>query len=211
MPFLVLASTSPRRRDLLALLGIPFTIDDPEFDEVVRSGHAPLAQAASFALGKAQSCAGRHADAVVVGSDTLIEVDGDPLGKPVDAADARAMLRRLQGRTHLIHTAVAVVRKARHLEAVEMETVRVAMRALTDAAIEEYVGSREYAGKAGGYSIQGIGGALIERIVGDFPAAVGLPLRLTGRLLQRAGLETPVDLDALYREKPYPNWAKFSP
>lgn len=211
MPLLVLASTSPRRKELLSLLGIPFEIDEPAFDETVMPGESPIVLARSFALGKARSCAVNHPESVVVGSDTLIEVDRDVLGKPAGSADARTMLRRLRGRIHLIHTAVAVVQPSRDVEHVGVESVQVEMRAFTDREIDEYVATGECIGKAGAYSIQGAGADLIDRIAGDFPAAVGLPLRLTARLLRQAGLSPAVDVEDLYRQHPYPNWARFSP
>jgi septum formation protein len=210
MPALVLASTSPRRRELLSLLGIPFEVDDPDFVETITAGQSPIALARSFALGKAQSCAAKRPGAVVVGSDTLIEVDGAVLGKPADSADARAMLRRLGGRGHLIHTAVAVVCAAAGFSEAGSETVHVRMRPFTDREIDDYVASGECLGKAGAYSIQGAGGQLIEGIAGDFPAAVGLPLRLTAGLLRKLGLVPVVDVEVLYSRKPYSNWARFS-
>ncbi len=210
MPTLVLASTSPRRRELLALLGLSFEVDDPGYEEAAIPGEAPVSLARAFALGKAKAAAWRQPAAIVVGSDTLIDVDGDVLGKPVDAVEARAMLRRLQGRAHLIHSGVAVVQSPRQLEEVGVESVRVEMRLLRDDEIDAYVATGEWQAKAGAYSIQGAGGALIDRIVGDFPAVVGLPLRLTAELLGRAGLHSAIEIDALYRRKPYPNWAKFS-
>lgn len=210
MPTLILASTSPRRRELLALLGLPFEVDDPGYAEAAIPGEVPVSLARAFALGKATAAAWRHPAAIVVGSDTLIEVDGDVLGKPVDVGEARAMLRRLQGRMHLIHSGVAVVQSSRRLEEVGVESVRVEMRALRDDEIDAYVATGEWQAKAGAYSIQGVGGALIDRIVGDFPAVVGLPLRLTAELLGRAGLRSAIEIETLYRQKPYPNWAKFS-
>lgn len=210
MPTLVLASTSPRRRELLSLLGIPFEVDAPDFVETVVAGRPPIALARSFALGKAQSCAAKRPGAVVVGSDTLIEVDGAVLGKPADSADARAMLGRLRGRRHLIHTAVAVVCAAAGFSEAGSETVHVQMRLCTDREIDDYVASGEGLGKAGAYSIQGAGGQLIEGIAGDFPAAVGLPLRLTAGLLLKLGLTPVVDVEVLYSRKPYPNWQQFA-
>jgi len=206
---LILASTSPRRKDLLALLQVPFEVVEPDFVERLRQGLAPDAQARQFADGKAASCAARFPDRLVLGSDTLIALDGEVLGKPTDLADARTMLRKLRGRAHLIHTAVALRRHADGIRDFGCETVRVWMRAVDDAELEAYVHTGESLGKAGAYSIQGVGGRLIERIAGDYTAAVGLPLRLTADLLRRHGLAVPADVDELYRAKPYPNWGRF--
>lgn len=204
---LVLASTSPRRKELLALLQLPFEVVEPDFNERLHADLPPEAQARTFALGKAQSCARQHADSLVLGSDTLIAVGETILGKPADRAEAGAMLRRLRGRDHHIYTAVALCCAARRIQDVAVDTVRVWMTPFSDADLDAYLASGEWQGKAGAYSIQGRGGSLIERIEGDFTAAVGLPLRLTVSLLQKHGLSVPVDVEHLYRTKPYPNWA----
>lgn len=206
---LVLASTSPRRKELLALLQIPFEVVDPKFDERIHAEVPPEAQAWTLALGKAQSCAQPHAGSLVLGSDTLIAVGETILGKPADRAQAQAMLRRLRGREHRIYTAVALYAPARNTQDVAVDRVRVWMKPLSDADLEAYLATGEWQGKAGAYSIQGRGGSLIERIEGDYTAAVGLPLRLTASLLQKHGLSVPVDVEQLYRTKPYPNWATF--
>ncbi|MGH7260967.1 MAG: Maf family protein [Nitrospiraceae bacterium] len=206
---LVLASTSPRRKELLALLQLPFEVVEPEYEERVRADLPPAEQAQAFALGKARSCARRDADSLILGSDTLIAVDEMVLGKPADRTEADAMLRKLRGREHCIHTAVALCCAARRIQDVAVETVQVWMTPFSDADLEAYLASGEWQGKAGAYSIQGRGGSLIERIEGDFTTAVGLPLRLTASLLQRHGLPVPVDVEQLYRTKPYPNWATF--
>jgi len=207
---LILASTSPRRKELLALLQLPFEVVEPDFQERIHADLPPEAQAWTFALGKAQSCAQPHADSLVLGSDTLIAVGETILGKPADRAEAAAMLRRLRGRDHRIYTAVALCCGARKIQEVAVDTVRVWMTPFSDADLEHYLASGEWQGKAGAYSIQGRGGSLIERIEGDFTAAVGLPLRLVASLLQKHGLPVPVDVEHLYRTKPYPNWGTFS-
>jgi septum formation protein len=120
------------------------------------------------------------------------------------------MLRRLGGRDHRIHTAVALCCVARRIEDVAVDTVQVWMKPFGEADIEAYLDSGEWEGKAGAYSIQGRGGSLIGRIEGDFTAAVGLPLRLTAALLAKHGVSLSMDVEQLYRTKPYPNWAAFS-
>jgi len=207
---LILASTSPRRRELLALLGIAFEIVAPDFEEVPQSGWSPRLQVEHFAREKARSIAIVRPASLVLGSDTVIELDGQMLGKPADLADARAMLTRLAGRTHHVHSAVVLSRQIPHHEAVATETATVQMKAYDEAAIERYLMTQEPMGKAGAYSIQGEGGEFIETISGDFLGIVGLPLRRVATLLAGAGVPAPVDIDALYHDKPYPNWARFA-
>lgn len=207
---LILASTSPRRRELLALLGIPFEIVVPDFEEVPQPGWSPMRQVEHFAREKARSIAIARPAVLVLGSDTVIELAGRMLGKPADLADARAMLRRLAGRSHYVHTAVALCRQIPHHEAVAIETATVQMKAYDEAAIEGYLATQEPMGKAGAYSIQGMGGELIQTISGDFLGIVGLPLRTVAILLAGAGETVSVDVDALYQDKPYSNWARFT-
>ncbi len=206
---LVLASTSPRRKELLALLQISFEVVEPEFQERIHADLPPEAQAWTLALGKARSSAQGDADSLILGSDTLIAVGETILGKPAGRAEAAAMLRRLRGRDHRIYTAVALCCAARRIQEVAVDTVRVWMKPFSDADLEAYLATDEWQGKAGAYSIQGRGGDLIERIEGDFTTAVGLPLRLVAALLQKHGLPVPVDVEQLYRTKPYPNWPAF--
>ncbi len=206
---LVLASTSPRRKELLALLQLSFEVVEPDFQERIHADVPPEAQAWTFALGKARSCARGDADCLILGSDTLIAAGETILGKPADRAVAAAMLRRLRGQAHRIYTAVALYCPARRIQDVAVDTVQVWMKPFSDTDLETYLASGEWQGKAGAYSIQGRGGDLIERIEGDFTTAVGLPLRLTASLLQKHGQPVPVDVEHLYRTKPYPNWSTF--
>jgi septum formation protein len=207
---LILASTSPRRRELLALLGIPFDVKSPSFDERLVAARPAIEQVQSFAQGKAQSVARQEPEAIVLGSDTIIEVDRDVLGKPDDLAEARAMLRRLAGRDHHVRTAVALVCSTRAINVVALSTAVVRMKRFEERVHERYLATGESLGKAGAYSIQGRGGDLVDSIDGDFPTVVGLPLRLVAQLLTQAGVRVPVDLDELYAIKPYANWACFS-
>ena len=207
---LILASTSPRRRELLALLGLPFDVKTPSFEERLVPGRPAIQQVMSFAQGKAQSVARQEPEAIVLGSDTVIELDHDVLGKPVDLAEARAMLRRLAGHDHHVCTAVSLVCSAREIDVVALSMSIVRMKPFDERMHERYLATGECLGKAGAYSIQGEGGDLVDSIEGDFPTVVGLPLRLVARLLTQAGVRVPVDLDELYATKPYPNWARFS-
>jgi septum formation protein len=207
---LILASTSPRRRELLGLLQIPFEVRSPTCDEVIVPGESAATLAARFASGKAASCARQDPEALVLGSDTLIEHGGSILGKPADRASARAMLLALAGSAHVIYTAVALRRERDHLEEQAVIPVTVWMKPFNVETVEEYLRSGESLGKAGAYSIQGLGGNLIDKIEGDFTAAVGLPLRAVADLIRALGMSVPVDIATLYRTKPYPNWDRFA-
>ncbi len=206
---LILASTSPQRNELLTLLGCPFEVVAPLYVEQVMPHLSAERQAAEFAAGKAQSCAEYGPDALIIGSDTLISLGTEVLGKPADLADAEAMLRRMAGQTHKIVTAVALVGPASERCEVQLATVLVTMKPLNEEAVTAYVRTGDSLGKAGAYSIQGGGAALIERIEGDFTAAVGLPLRMVADMLQHRGVMCPVDADQLYARRPYPNWDRF--
>ena len=206
---LILASTSPRRRELLALLSIPFDVKSPSFEERLVPDRTVVEQVQSFAQGKAQSVARQEPEAIVLGSDTVIELDHDVLGKPADLAEARAMLRRLAGRDHHVCTAVALVCSTHAINVVALSTAVVRMKPFDEHAHERYLATGESLGKAGAYSIQGEGADLVDSIDGDFPTVVGLPLRLVAQLLAQAGVRVPVDLDELYVTKPYANWARF--
>ncbi|HEX5033235.1 MAG TPA: Maf family protein, partial [bacterium] len=174
---LVLASTSPRRRELLTALGLAFEVAAPRFEEKSDPGLSPEAEALEFAKAKARSLAPDFADALLIGSDTLIEFQGRKLGKPKDAADAHAMLRDLAGQPHLIHTAVAVVDAGSGVEEALLSRVKILMRPAADAEIAAYVATGEPLDKAGAYAIQGRGRELIAEVEGDYEAAVGLPTK----------------------------------
>lgn len=208
---LILASTSPRRHELLTLLGLPFDVMAPLFVEQIIP-HLPAdRQASEFALGKARSCMSQDPDALILGSDTLISLGSEVLGKPGNLTEAEAMLTRMAGRPHTIFTAVALVSHAGGWCDVQVATVQVIMKAFGEAALAAYLRTEESLGKAGAYSIQGAGGTLIDRIEGDYTTAVGLPLRMVADMLRLRGMPCPTDVDRLYALKPYPNWARFNP
>ncbi|MCP9471934.1 MAG: Maf family protein [Nitrospira sp.] len=205
-----MASTSPRRRELLGLLGVPFDVCEPSFVEQPMSGFAPREQVAYFALEKARSVAGARSDDIVLGGDTVIESDGRLLGKPRDREDALRMLTNLAGRPHQVHSAVALCHQSRSVERVEVATATVHMKP-DGGGIERYLETGEFWGKAGSYSIQGRGADLIETIQGDYTTVVGLPLKIVASLLRLAGYPiSQEDVEALYRRKPYPNWSRFA-
>jgi septum formation protein len=207
---LILASTSPRRHELLALLGIPFTIKHPSFEERLEVGRPVIEQVRAFARGKAQSVAKEEPEAIVLGSDTVIELDNDVIGKPANLKEARAMLRRLAGHDHRVHTAVALACSAREVDLLAHSTTIVRMKPFDERVHDQYLATGESLGKAGAYSIQGEGDGLIDFIHGDFTTVVGLPLRLVAQLLTHIGVRVPVDVDELYAVKPYANWVHFS-
>jgi septum formation protein len=180
-PVLVLASGSPRRRQLLEMLGIPIEVRPPHVPEVRNPGESPQAYVERLAREKAASVAGP----LVLGADTTVVVDGEVLEKPVDAADALRMLRRLQGRVHQVITAIALKTPDAMLGATDVTAVT--FRPADDDALRAYVATGEPMDKAGAYGIQGYGAALVERIDGDFFGVMGLPVRLVLDLLGRAG------------------------
>jgi len=180
----VLASESPRRRQLLELLGLTFEVSPSDLDETWRNGEPPAAHAERLAREKAAARA--RPGAVVIGADTIVVVDGTILGKPRDAAGAGAMLRRLAGREHDVYTGVAVAYGGRTASGVRRTTVT--FRALDDATIAAYVATGEPLDKAGAYGIQGYGAVLVERIDGDYFTVMGLGLGLLVDLLVKVGL-----------------------
>ena len=175
----ILASQSPRRRELLALIGVAHTVQPADIDESVHPDEAAAAHAERLARTKASVIAQREPGALVIGSDTIVVIDDEILGKPTNGTHAAQMLRQLSGRTHTVVTAVAVAQNARVLSGVEH--VAVTFRALSEQAIADYIATREPMDKAGSYGIQGFGATIVERIDGDYFAVMGLPL---GRLIE---------------------------
>lgn len=181
----ILASQSPRRRELLTLIGVSHSVQPADIDEAVYANEAPAAHAERLARTKASVIAQREAGSLVIGSDTIVVIDNEILGKPTDEAHAAQMLRKLSGRTHTVVTAVAVARGGTVWSGVE--NVSVTFRELSEEAIADYIATREPMDKAGSYGIQGFGATIVERIDGDYFAVMGLPLgRLIG-LCKQAG------------------------
>jgi septum formation protein len=187
---LVLASTSPYRRELLARLRLPFVVESPEVDERPRPGEAPVETASRLALAKAHAVAARHADAVVIGSDQVADLDGHGVGKPGDHERATAQLRAMRGRVVVFQTAVAVVCRATGFAESALVPVAVRMRDLSDAEIERYLRAEVPYDCAGSAKIETLGIALVESVASDDPTAlIGLPLIRTCELLRRAGID----------------------
>jgi septum formation protein len=191
LPPLILASGSPRRRELLRHLGIPYEVEPSAIDESPIPGLTPAELVRALALAKARDVASRRPEAVVIGADTLVDLDGHALAKPRDADDALRMLRLLAGRAHQVHTGVAVCRADQVGSRVVSATVY--MRRSSDAVLAAYVAGGEPMDKAGAYAAQGEGAVLIDRVEGSFLTVIGLPLLAVRELLGEAGLVSPAD------------------
>ncbi len=183
----ILASQSPRRRELLSLVGIPHVVQPADIDETVLPGEAPVPHCERLARSKALLVAGHHPDALVIGSDTIVVIDDEILGKPASPADAVAMLKKLAGRTHTVFTAVAVCFRGDVRTGVE--SVSVTFRPLEEADINAYVATGEPMDKAGAYGIQGFGATIVARIEGDYFAVMGLSLGRLIQLMRAAGID----------------------
>ncbi|MEZ4563428.1 MAG: Maf family protein [Thermomicrobiales bacterium] len=184
---LVLASGSPRRRELLSVLGIPFTVVVSSEPEPLLEGIAQREQTVQLALRKARAVAASLPAGWVLGADTIVVLDGEILGKPADPADAVAMLQRLRGRSHEVYTGLALVNAATGDEFTASVPATVTMRDYDDEEIAAYVATGEPLDKAGAYGIQGLGGALVTGYEGCFNTIVGLPLCGVAALLREAG------------------------
>jgi septum formation protein len=183
-PRVILASASPRRRELLTLAGIAHEVWPANIDESYKPGETPREHAERLAREKAATIDAPHA--VVVGSDTIVVVDGDVLGKPRDRAHAADMLRRLSGRSHLVMTGVAVRWEGRMVS--ELVEVGVTFRALSEDDVQRYIDTGEPMDKAGAYGIQGFGATIVDRVDGDYFAVMGLSLARLVALFRQLGL-----------------------
>lgn len=184
----VLASASPRRRELLSLIFARFRVIPSAFDEsLVPAELAPPEHVLYSALMKARDVAASMPDSLVIGADTIVVIDEAILGKPSDTADAGRMLRKLSGRTHQVFTGVAVIRNG--IERAEVECTEVTFTDLSDELMARYIASGEPMDKAGAYAIQGKGAVLIRSMSGCYPNVVGLPLFTLSRILTKFGVE----------------------
>lgn len=188
-PRIVLASASPRRRALLDDLGLDFAVEPASFDEESVPVTSPVEWAKALADGKALEVARRHPDALVIGADTIVVIDGRILGKPKGPEDAHHMLRTLSGRTHTVYTGVSVRCLDRGWHALEAEGTDVTFGPLSDETIARYVATGEPLDKAGAYGIQGYGATLVKSVHGCYFNVVGLPLYRLARMLARFGVE----------------------
>ncbi len=185
-PPIVLASGSPRRRRLLEQIGLAFEVRPAAVDETARSGETAIAHVERLAREKAEVVAAERPDALVIGGDTEVVVDGEPLGKPADPAHAVEMLLRLQGREHRVESGVAVVTPDGRVRSAVVGA-DVLFRPFDQALAEAYAATGEPLGKAGAYGIQGRGAVLVDSIRGDYFTIMGLPVARLVRLLEELG------------------------
>jgi septum formation protein len=184
---LILASSSPRRRELLEKLGLEFEILAPDVDERALPGEEPEEHVCRLAAEKARAVAAGNPGAVVIAADTVVVLDGEIIGKPVNEEDARRLLGRLAGRTHTVFTGVSVISGQPGSERVKVVRSGVTISALDDREIREYVATGEPLDKAGAYAVQGRGGRFVTTVAGSLTNVIGLPLEETHTLLADAG------------------------
>lgn len=191
---LILASSSPRRQELIGSLQVPYCIRVSDVDETTEPGMKPADIVESLSLRKATAVAGQmknepELDGVIIGSDTIVVWNGEVLGKPVDEADAVRMLMQLQGNTHEVYSGIACLSERQGFSIVSHRVTKVTMKSLTGDQIKRYVATGEPMDKAGSYGIQGLGATIVERIEGDYFNVVGLPISLLADMLRQFGIE----------------------
>lgn len=195
---IVLASTSPRRREILELLKVPFEVCAPTFEESSASPLSPTEEVCLFAREKAFSLKDKFPDSLLIGSDTLVKLAGKKFGKPKNPQEAAAMLRQLSGNTHEVLTAMAVLNSATGKMKECLSVAYVRMKVLSDQEISDYISTGEPLDKAGAYAVQGLGAKLIESVDGDYFTVVGLPLQHLAEILKDASVKISVDVEAIY-------------
>lgn len=186
MPTLILASQSPRRQELLQKCGYPFLVDVADIDETIDTAKELSQEIIRLATQKASVVLERHTDGIVIGSDTIVVVDNEVLGKPQDAEDAKAMLRKLSGKTHQVITGLAILSHKRRYQNVSINDVT--FEELSEEEIEKYVATKEPLDKAGAYAIQGIASRYISHMDGDYYAIMGLPVSMVYEELKNMAL-----------------------
>jgi septum formation protein len=189
---LILASASPRRRQLLALMGLCFEVVSSDTDETVQIGEPPIALARRLSLAKAEAIASLYPDALIIAADTMVVLDQEILGKPADQADALAMLARLRGRQHLVYTGLTLLDAARSARYTQVARTPVLMRAYDDKEVQRYVASGDPLDKAGAYAIQYADFRPVERINGCYANVMGLPMCHCYRVLSAWGIRVPI-------------------
>jgi len=187
-PQLILASGSPRRRELLQGIGVVFTVIPSDTAEAAQAGETPQEYALRVAGEKALDIARRHPGVWILGADTIVEIAGEVLGKPQDTTDGRRMLRLLSSRTHQVMTAFILLDGEGHVRARQVVTSRVTFKPLSDVQIHAYLATGEPFDKAGAYAVQGLGASLVERVEGSYTNVVGLPMDEVQAALHTAGL-----------------------
>ncbi len=181
----ILASASPRRRELLIEAGYKFKVVPPEIDESAFEGTDSRKYAEQLALAKAKNVAGRFPESLVIGADTVVDFQGEIIGKAANEKEAEVIVRKLFSKPHKVITGVAIIRVSDRVEIVKSETTTVYPKPLTDKQIAEHIKGGSWEGKAGAYGIQEGGDAFIERIEGSFTNVMGLPMELLGRMMEQ--------------------------
>lgn len=187
MSDIILASASPRRQEILRLLDLSFTVEPSDFDETTVVQWPPEKHVVQSATGKAQNVSIRFSDAIIIGADTIVVIDDQILGKPLDQEDAVSMLKLLSGRSHYVYTGLCILQQAKVKKQDYVKT-EVRFGQLTDEIIRAYVATGEPLDKAGAYGIQERGSVLVEGIVGDYFNVVGLPIYRLSRMLADVGI-----------------------
>ena len=187
-PKIILASNSPRRRELLTQIGLSFTVSPADVDESILPGESPEAYAVRVALDKARTAAVRAREGIVIAADTIVVIGDSILGKPADAKEAAGMLAMLAGKEHRVVTALAVMDAVTTKSVTRTSVTMVWFRDLTRREIDAYVATGEPMDKAGAYGIQERGALLVDRIEGCYSNVVGLPLSLLGEMLREFGV-----------------------
>ncbi len=179
---LILASDSPRRRQILSEIGLRFEVIPPNIEEHLNST-PPAQHVVKYSLEKVKSVSRQISQGIILGADTIVVLESEILGKPKSKEEALQMLSKLSGETHTVYTGVAVLNRDNRSLAANYQTTEVTFNRLTPSAIEEYLGTGEYIDKAGAYGIQGMGSLLVKEIKGDLDNVIGLPLATVGKLL----------------------------
>lgn len=183
---IILASKSPRRKQLLSMMGLEFAVQTADIDETMDKSQTPAHEVAAVSARKAVKIAAQHSKDVVVAADTIVVIDGKILGKPKDEQDAARMLRLLSGRTHTVYTGLTVCADGK--SSTETVATAVTFRALTDAEIDAYIKTGEPMDKAGAYGIQGYGSMFVSHLDGDYFCVMGLPVCRLSSMLRQAGV-----------------------
>jgi septum formation protein len=190
MPSIILASKSPRRKELMTLMGLEFSVVGSDFDEELDDSRSPEQVACELAYGKALAVAKNHPSSIVIGADEIVAVDGEQLEKPVDDDDAKRMLKKLSGRKHNVINGVAVICLDEKIEVIRSAITKVCFKPYNEAVIEAYVATGDSMDKAGSYGIQSGAASLIEYIEGGYDNVVGLPTALVSEMLAEFGIKS---------------------
>lgn len=190
MPPIILASQSPRRKDLLELMGLTFSVIPSNFEEHLDHSRSVNEVATELALSKAHDVAKQHPEAIVIGADTIVVIDGTQLGKPKDETEARHTLTLLAGRKHVVATGIAVIYAQKNIEMTAAVQSKVVFKKLDPRALETYLASGDWHDKAGSYGLQSGGAPLVNYIEGEYDSILGLPTNALATLLQRIGISS---------------------